>query len=512
MKFASHLLVVIAAMTTASTVVAFAPQSPTLKSSPTIMKSLPVAETGVPSFQEIFDQGGLEVVKYTCVPTNFESIDIGVTFPEHWRPLKTAVSSKEESENVKLRLHSDMTRLGVFDEYPEMKIRFEELDGHLFGGRCRLQPGAYLVHQFAVIFSLWDDIIEQDPEFGKSSVDRLRRLLKARKQDPKAVCAIINEDVLDACFMACWEEHFAHIESASADLYSEEDFLTWLDGVENEFDHLCILDPSKVDIEKEWNNRIKSVGCVHMYELTRCNCGFSPKEELCLGLEDIKWLHSKMIRIINEIASIPKDVKDECGSLFTSTMISNQFSFHETLEHFIDKFQTAVAEFDSVANQLMAKEMSKEERNELESFLNEIRYSSVGWAEWHLPRPSLGGMMKGMRYNRVKLLHPAGKKAFNFYAFVGQEKDDFDMSAIKWDGNAMSQNDMMLKDTVIVVDDHDNVIRAASKKESHIFSAEQPRGILHRAFSAFLFDESTGELLLQKRASTKITFPNVSVN
>jgi hypothetical protein len=25
----------------------------------------------------------------------------------------------------------------------------------------------------------------------------------------------------------------------------------------------------------------------------------------------------------------------------------------------------------------------------------------------------------------------------------------------------------------------------------------------------FLFDESTGELLLQKRASTKITFPNV---
>jgi isopentenyl-diphosphate delta-isomerase len=32
---------------------------------------------------------------------------------------------------------------------------------------------------------------------------------------------------------------------------------------------------------------------------------------------------------------------------------------------------------------------------------------------------------------------------------------------------------------------------------------------LHRAFSVFLFDESTGELLLQKRASTKITFPNV---
>lgn len=74
----------------------------------------------------------------------------------------------------------------------------------------------------------------------------------------------------------------------------------------------------------------------------------------------------------------------------------------------------------------------------------------------------------------------------------------------------MSQNDMMLKDTVIVLDDQDNIIGSASKKKSHVFDGEQPRGILHRAFSVFLFDESTGELLLQQRASSKITFPNVS--
>jgi isopentenyldiphosphate isomerase len=80
-----------------------------------------------------------------------------------------------------------------------------------------------------------------------------------------------------------------------------------------------------------------------------------------------------------------------------------------------------------------------------------------------------------------------------------------------WDGNTMSQEDMMMKDTVLVLDDQDNVIGSASKQSSHEFSADQPRGILHRAFSVFLFDESTGELLLQQRASTKITFPNVSV-
>ena len=78
-----------------------------------------------------------------------------------------------------------------------------------------------------------------------------------------------------------------------------------------------------------------------------------------------------------------------------------------------------------------------------------------------------------------------------------------------WDGNAMTQTDMMEKDTVLVLDDEDNVIGSASKRTSHEFMMEQPRGILHRAFSVFIFDESTGKLLLQKRASTKITFPNV---
>jgi len=45
-----------------------------------------------------------------------------------------------------------------------------------------------------------------------------------------------------------------------------------------------------------------------------------------------------------------------------------------------------------------------------------------------------------------------------------------------------------------------------------VFETKQLRGVLHRAFSVFLFDESTGELLLQQRASTKITFPNVWTN
>ena len=77
-------------------------------------------------------------------------------------------------------------------------------------------------------------------------------------------------------------------------------------------------------------------------------------------------------------------------------------------------------------------------------------------------------------------------------------------------GDGLTQNDLMEKDTVLLLDDEDNVIGSASKKDSHVFSAEQPYGQLHRAFSVFIFDETDGRLLLQQRASSKITFPDVS--
>ena len=82
----------------------------------------------------------------------------------------------------------------------------------------------------------------------------------------------------------------------------------------------------------------------------------------------------------------------------------------------------------------------------------------------------------------------------------------------KWDGSTMSQNDFMEKDTVLVLDKEDNIIDSESKKASHVFNKDQPRGVLHRAFSVFIFDESTNELLLQQRAASKITFPSVWTN
>ncbi|TFJ85925.1 hypothetical protein NSK_002745 [Nannochloropsis salina CCMP1776] len=75
----------------------------------------------------------------------------------------------------------------------------------------------------------------------------------------------------------------------------------------------------------------------------------------------------------------------------------------------------------------------------------------------------------------------------------------------------MTQEDFMRKDECLVVDDQDLLLRSENKYNCHRFTPEQPRGLLHRAFSVFLFDK-TGRLLLQQRAASKITFPQVWTN
>ncbi|GMI40143.1 hypothetical protein TrCOL_g8493 [Triparma columacea] len=75
----------------------------------------------------------------------------------------------------------------------------------------------------------------------------------------------------------------------------------------------------------------------------------------------------------------------------------------------------------------------------------------------------------------------------------------------------MTQEDMMMKDMLIRTGNDDSIVGPASKFEAHTFSDETPRGAVHRAFSVFLFN-SNNEMLITKRASTKITFPNVWTN
>lgn len=80
-----------------------------------------------------------------------------------------------------------------------------------------------------------------------------------------------------------------------------------------------------------------------------------------------------------------------------------------------------------------------------------------------------------------------------------------------WNPDGKSQDDFMMKDECIILNFNDDVIGHDNKYNAHKFIVGQPTGMLHRAFSVMLFDKN-GRLLLQQRASTKITFPDVWTN
>lgn len=68
----------------------------------------------------------------------------------------------------------------------------------------------------------------------------------------------------------------------------------------------------------------------------------------------------------------------------------------------------------------------------------------------------------------------------------------------------------LMEELCIVLDNDDKPVGAGTKKLCHIME-NIDRGLLHRAFSVFLFNED-GKLLLQQRADEKITFPSMWTN
>ncbi|XAO23860.1 isopentenyl-diphosphate Delta-isomerase [Cryptococcus bacillisporus CA1280] len=69
----------------------------------------------------------------------------------------------------------------------------------------------------------------------------------------------------------------------------------------------------------------------------------------------------------------------------------------------------------------------------------------------------------------------------------------------------------LMEERCILVTPEDKVYGEGSKKVCHLMSNINT-GLLHRAFSVFLFRPTDGRLLLQKRADEKITFPSMWTN
>lgn len=73
-----------------------------------------------------------------------------------------------------------------------------------------------------------------------------------------------------------------------------------------------------------------------------------------------------------------------------------------------------------------------------------------------------------------------------------------------------AKQEQQLKEQCFLVDMSDNIIGTASKRDCHRVQKDGTV-LLHRAFSVFLFN-SKGDLLLQKRASEKVTYPDHYTN
>ncbi|GAB1318979.1 isopentenyl-diphosphate delta-isomerase idi1 [Madurella fahalii] len=86
---------------------------------------------------------------------------------------------------------------------------------------------------------------------------------------------------------------------------------------------------------------------------------------------------------------------------------------------------------------------------------------------------------------------------------------DIDTSGEALEGHDEEQIRLM-DEVCIVTDEDDKPIGTASKKLCHLMT-NIDKGLLHRAFSVFLFNDKN-ELLLQQRASEKITFPDMWTN
>jgi|TARA_B110000495_G_C23008785_1_gene596397 isopentenyl-diphosphate delta-isomerase len=78
-------------------------------------------------------------------------------------------------------------------------------------------------------------------------------------------------------------------------------------------------------------------------------------------------------------------------------------------------------------------------------------------------------------------------------------------TTVELQGYDKDQIDMM-EENCIIVDNNDNIIGKDTKVNCHL-----GEGKLHRAFSVLLFN-TKNRLLIQKRASEKITFPSIWAN
>lgn len=99
--------------------------------------------------------------------------------------------------------------------------------------------------------------------------------------------------------------------------------------------------------------------------------------------------------------------------------------------------------------------------------------------------------------------------AFLNVSVLGQTRHPVTMPEINT-SHLDEQQVQLLAEMCILIDENDNKIGADTKKNCHL-NENIDKGLLHRAFSVFLFN-TENKLLLQQRSDAKITFPGCFTN
>ncbi|TFK10314.1 H2.0-like homeobox protein [Platysternon megacephalum] len=92
---------------------------------------------------------------------------------------------------------------------------------------------------------------------------------------------------------------------------------------------------------------------------------------------------------------------------------------------------------------------------------------------------------------------------------IGGKRSTTAMPEVNTD-NLDEQQVQLLAEMCILIDENDKKIGADTKKNCHL-NENIDKGLLHRAFSVFLFN-TEDKLLLQQRSDAKITFPDCFTN
>lgn len=135
---------------------------------------------------------------------------------------------------------------------------------------------------------------------------------------------------------------------------------------------------------------------------------------------------------------------------------------------------------------------------------------------WALRRHALGcgsAAAQLMRLNKYRagtdIAHLRALQDTTLQSQVRQLSAPVRMPEINMD-NLDEKQVQLLSEMCILINEDDKKIGAESKKNCHL-NSNIDKGLLHRAFSVFLFN-SEEKLLLQQRSDAKITFPGCFTN